>query len=95
MEAFLTITSVVFSELVLVIWYDQFTTLPSDVTFFKTLRMMNEVRPFRLVFSLQVHSPPASEGRLRLERAIDSLAEKGLLDFLNSPTTIRVVQRAL
>ena len=95
MEAFSTIMSPVFSELVVVIWYDQFTNLPSDVAFFKTLRMMEEVRPFRLVFLLQVHSPPSREGRLRLERAVELLTEKGLLDFLDSPTTIRVAQRSL
>lgn len=94
-EAFSTITSSVFSELVIVLWYDQFTSLPSDVTFFKTLRTMNEVRRFRLAFLLQVHSPPTREGRSRLEGAVASLAEKGLLDFLNEPTAVRVVQRSL
>ena len=95
MEAFSTITSPVFSELIVVIWYEQFTSLPSDIAFFKTLSMMNEVRPFKLGFLLQVHSPPSREGRLRLERAVESLTETGRLDFLNSPTTIRVVQRSL
>lgn len=95
MKVFSTITSPVFSELVLVIWYDQFTSLPLDVTFFETLRMMNEVRSFRLVFLLQVHSPPARDGRLRLERTVESLTEKGLLDFLTSPATVRVVQRSI
>ena len=95
MEVFSTITSPVFSELIVVIWYEQFTSLPADITFFETLRTMSEVRPFRLVFLLQVHSPPTKEARLRLGRVVESLIENRLLDFLNSPTSVRVVQRSL
>ena len=93
MEVFSTISSVVFSELVIIIWHDLFVRTLLDVTFFKTLRMMDEIRPFKLVFSLHIRSqnhPPWA--RLRIfENAIESAMEDGL-DFLNSPPILRIVR---
>jgi len=55
---------------------------------FETFRAMNEARPFKLVFSLEVPEFSQETGR-RLARALDSATAEGLLDFLNSPPTIR------
>jgi hypothetical protein len=52
MEVFLTITSPVFSELIVVLSLGAVSHLPSDVALFETLRTMNEVRHFKLVFLL-------------------------------------------
>jgi len=88
MEVFSTITSPVFSELVIVL-------AGSDMVYFrwkdtfKTLRMMNEVRPFKLMFLLEIPNFPQEEARQKLARALDSVTVEGLLDFLDSPPTIR------
>jgi hypothetical protein len=82
---FSTITSPVFFELVIVVGADVAAYVPSDVTLFETLHTMHGVRPFKLVFLLGV----MGEGRLRLEGALDSVVAGGLLDFLDSPPTIR------
>lgn len=59
-----------------------------DVTLFETLRAANEVRPFKLVFV------SAYDGfRRELERIVESLTTQGLLDFLESPPTIREALR--
>ena len=93
MQVFSTITSPVFSELVIVIWCDQFARALSDVTFFDTLRTMNEVRSFKLVFLLQTWSQYVFpwEKRRMFEEAIKSATE-GPLDFLDRPPTLRLVQ---
>jgi hypothetical protein len=62
---------------------------PSEDLFFETLRTMNGVRPFKLVFLLVAPDQSREEARRKLEGAIDSLAARGLLDFLDSPPTIR------
>jgi len=89
MEVFSTITSPVFFELVIVL-------AGSDMVYsrwkymFETLRAMSEVRPFVLVFLLEV--PDFSQGeesRRKLARALDLVTAEGLLDFLDSPPTIR------
>jgi len=88
MEVFSTITSPVFSELVIVL-------AGSDMVYFRwkdtfrTLRMMNEIKPFKLVFSLEVPDFSWEEARQKLARALDSVTAEGLLDFLGSPPTIR------
>lgn len=92
MEVFSTITSPVFSELIFVVWHDQFTRLLSDPTLFETLRTMNEVRPFELVFLLQLPHPLSRDGRRRFELSLETIIAKGLLDFLDSPPVIRIVQ---
>jgi hypothetical protein len=91
-EMFSTIASPVFFELIVVLWYDQFAYLPSDARFFEILRVMSKIRPFNLVFLLQVSCPPSGERRRRFERATELLIEKELFAFLDSPVTVRVVQ---
>ena len=91
MEVFSTIASPVFSELIFVVWHDQSARLLSDTTFFETLRAMKEVRDFNLVFLLQIPNPPTREGR-RFELALAEVNAKGLLDFLDSPPTVRVIE---
>ena len=87
MEAFSTITSPGFSELVFILASDETPDILSDVAFFKTLRMLSEIRPFKLVFSLVVLS--RSHRRRNLVKALRSVAAKGSLDFLDSPLAIR------
>jgi len=86
-DAFSTIRSPVFSELVVVLVRLEI-HLPWVATLFKVLHMMNEVRPFDLVFLLQV--PDFLEARRELMEVLDTVTAKGLLKFLNSPPTIRV-----
>jgi len=100
MDVFSTITSPVFSELVIILVGDGIARLPHEVMMFETLRKMNEVRPFNLVFSFE--GPPlvprggqsaSAEVRWKLEEALDYVATKGFLDFLDSPPIIRIVMR--
>jgi hypothetical protein len=92
MEVFSTITSPVFSELIFVIWHDQLVHLLSDAMLFETLRAMNEVRPLNLFFLIQIPHPPSREGQRRVELALEAVTAKGLLNFFDSPPSIRVVQ---
>ena len=92
MEVFSTITSPVFSELVIVLGATAVTYLPSEVMLFETLRTMNQVRPFRLVFLVAEPGPFWEVARQRVVEALDSLTARGLLDFLDSPHTIRSAQ---
>ena len=89
MEVFSTITSPVFSELIVALALFE-TCLPWAPLFFQALRTMNEVRPFKLVFLLEVSD--FWEARQELMEALDSATTKGLLDFLDSPPTIRRAQ---
>jgi len=91
-EVFSTITSPVFSELIFVVWYSQFPHLLLDATLFETLRTMNLVRPFKLAFLVQVPHSSSTEGRRKFEAALATVIARGLLDFLESPPTIRIVQ---
>lgn len=61
-----------------------------EVRIFETLRMMNETRPFELVFSLE--APPFSlpEARRTLEDVLEWATANGLLNFLDSPPSIRI-----
>ena len=86
MGVFSTITSPVFSELVIALRHHE-TDLSHGVTFLKALQRMNGIRPFKLVFLLEVSD--FQEGRRELTRALDSVTVRGLLDFLDSPPTIR------
>jgi hypothetical protein len=92
MEVFLTITSPVFSELVIVIGVDAVARLPSEVKLFKTLRTMNHVRVFKLVFLVVDPDSSQEKARRMLAGALDLAAARGLLDFLASPPTIRSVR---
>ena len=91
MEVFSTITSPVFSELVIVL--TERTTvvhLPWERALFELLRTMSEIRPFELVFFLQVDDLDCQEGvRRDLVEGLDMVVAKGFLDFLDSPPTIR------
>ena len=90
MEVFSTIASPVFSELVVVLDGEETPDLSSDLTFFETLCKMNELRPFKLVFSFDFRSSVGEEaGQRVLVEALDRLNAEGLLDFLASPFTIR------
>lgn len=48
---------------------------------------MHEVRSFKLVFSLEICSLPEAERELA--EVLVSVVAEGLLDFLDSPPTIR------
>jgi hypothetical protein len=89
MKIFSTITSPVFSELVILIGANAVTDSPSGDPFFETLRMMNGVRPFKLVFLLVVPDQSREEARRKLEEALGSVTARGLLDFFDSPPTVR------
>ena len=85
-EVFPTITSPVFSEFVIVLTGNMVAYLPQQVSLFGTLRTVNEIRPFKLAFLLDV-----SEGEVlrKLVGELDLVATNGFLDFLDSPPTIR------
>ena len=95
MDVFSTITSPVFSEVVIVLWGYEIASLPSQVALFQTLRMMNEARPFKLVFFAEVSGFYMDEERRELASALDSVITKGLLDFLASPPKIFIGVRTL
>ena len=78
-----------FSELVLVIAGHTVTYLPQDVTLFETLSKMYEAKPFNLVFLPEAPGLYQKEVRRGLAEALDSAVAEGLLDFLDSPPTIR------
>ena len=92
MQVFSTITSHVFSELVIVLEGDS-TRLPKEVTLFEVLRAMNGIRPFKLVFLLELPDCLQEEAGRKLVEALDSVTAKGFLDFLDSPPTIRRTQQ--
>ena len=92
MEVFLTITSPVFSELVIVLGVKTAAHLLSEVTLFETLRTMNKARHFKLVFLLVAMDSRREKTRRKLVGSLDSAAASGLLDFLDSPPTIRCTQ---
>jgi len=80
----------VFSELIIALMPYE-TCLPWAVKFFGELRTVHEVRPFKLVFLLEI-MPDYLEARRELAEALDSLTTKSLLDFLDSPPTIRIAR---
>ena len=90
MGVFSTITSPVFSELVVIILGSSVAYLPQNVTLFVTLRRMHEVRPFKLVFLLEI--PDRWGTQRRLADALNLLTAKGSFDFLDSPPTTRAAQ---
>ena len=94
MEVFSTIASPVFSELVIVTGTSTVAHLPSQVKFFETLRIMSEVRPFKLVFLLVDPDLFQEEARRNLTEVLESVATRGFLGFLDSPPTIRSVRSA-
>ena len=96
-----------FSELVIIISGCTLTYLSQEITFFETLRKMNEIRPFKLVFFLVdwdndregggvgVGLPPMESAELLREwsEAMDTAAaRKGFLDFYDPPPTARIIR---
>jgi hypothetical protein len=92
MEVFSTITSPVFSELVIILGANAITELPPEVKLFETLRTMSRARPFKLVFLLVAQDLFQGEAQRRLAGTSNSVAARGLLDFLASPPTIRIAR---
>ena len=88
-KVFSTITSPVFFELVVVLTGVSVVYLPQDVMLFESLRTMNGLRPFKLVFLLETSEFSQGEARRKLAEALDSVTAQGLLDFLNFPPVIR------
>ena len=78
-----------FSELFIVITIHGVFYLPPDVGVFETLRKMNELRPFKLVFLPEGSGFSRGKARQGLADALDLVVSKGHLDFLASPPTIR------
>ena len=89
MEVFSTITSPLFSEVIIILEDSDISRLPPQMQFFEILRVMNRVRTFNLVFLLEVPDFFLGEARQKLIGALDLVAARGLLDFLKSPPTIR------
>jgi len=91
MEAFSTIRSPVFSELVVIIPGYSVTYLPQKVALFDTLRAMNKVRRFKLVFLIDTLDGHRW-ARQALAEALKLVIACGFVDFLDSPPTIRVAE---
>ena len=89
MDTFSTITSPSFSELLIVLREGEIKNLSPDTAFFHALRIIHEIKGFRLVFLLHILHWPLGE-RVALGRALESAAAKGLFDSLDSPPIIRV-----
>ena len=84
---FSTIRSPAFSELVIIL---NVSHLPQDDMLCETLRRMNEVRSFKLVFLFEGLYCGVEEARRVLARSLELFIMKGVLDFLDSPPTIRI-----
>ena len=91
MWIFSTITSPVFSELAIVLTARGVTRLPQEFELFETLDKMYQFNPFELVFLLDVLDSVYGEARRKFVEVLDSVTAEGLLDFLESPPTIRWV----
>ena len=78
-----------FSELVIIIKAKAVAHLPFEVALFDTLRSMNGFRPFKLVFALVAPDLSLEKALRELGEALDSVTAEGLLNFLDSPPTIR------
>lgn len=88
MGAFSDITSPAFSELAIVLRRSEVAKIPSEIALFHTLRKMNEIKRFKLIFLLRILDWSQGEQRA-FEEVLESVAAKGLLDFLETPHTIR------
>ena len=78
----------VFSELIMFVRASGVTRASFDIALSETLRAMNQVRPFRLVFLPVTPDPLLGEARQKLEGAFDSVTARCLLDCLDSPPII-------
>ncbi|KAF9648102.1 hypothetical protein BDM02DRAFT_2358489 [Thelephora ganbajun] len=89
MDLLPTITSPTFSDVVVVLGYRDIL----DVHFFQyilfeMLRGMHEIKPFRLVFRLEIWDSDLEETLKRLRRHIDMEEARGGLEFLSCPPVI-------
>jgi len=92
-ELLSTITSSVFSEVVMVLEdSDVHDVIPWGL--FSVVRSMYEVKPFHLVFSLEIWEGDRKRATERFKRLIDAEAAKGGLDFLPCPPVIAFNTRA-
>jgi len=88
---FSTITSPIFSELVIVRSGKWTHNIAYDVRLAQTLQMMHKVRPFKLVFLFEgPYSSGPVDRRREMMEAVDDAVSKGFLDFLDSPPTVRI-----
>jgi len=88
-ELLSTITSPAFSDLVITVARYE-ARLPWAVPLFRELHVMNEVRRFKLVFFLKMLG--CLEAQRKLAEVLHSVTALGLLDFLDSPPTIRMAR---
>ena len=88
-RVFMTITSPMLSELVIVISGYDMTYLPREVGLFDALREMNEFKPFKLVFLPEGSSFGRETARQKFTEALDSVTARGFFKFLALPPTIR------
>lgn len=91
-EVFSTITSPVFSELVIVSTGSKLYHFSLSWTYIKILRTMSKVRPFKLVFLLEAPDYLQEQVRQVFARDLDFAVAEGHFDFLDSPPTIRVTE---
>ena len=95
-QTFRTITSPAFSELVVIPPYNKLDSLLSSTAFVEALRTMSLIRPFKLIFSVELWytpwlgGPPSWEEQRAIETVVEKATAKGLLDFLSSPPTVQV-----
>jgi len=81
----------VFNEFVIVL--DGRYDLPHEAELLETLDRLNVVRPFRLVFLLEVSDPLRDSARQTVTEMLEILTARGLLDFLDSPPVVRIARR--
>jgi len=92
-EMFSTITSPVFSELVIVLGGDLKDHLPPGILLGEELRELNKIRPFKLVFLFGGHHWGIGDPRGTLASSVASETRTGgYLGFLGSPPTVRISQ---
>ena len=91
MEVFSTITSPVFSELIIV-FVDHVAYFCQNTTFFNALHAMNEVRPFNSVFLFEVSDPPRWRVLQGSAEALELMVATGTFDFLSSPPTVCIAR---
>ena len=91
MNLFSSITSPVFSELAIIL-KSYAVNLPQEAELFETLRKMNEIRPFDLVFLLETSDFHQDGVRQQLAGALDSISADGSLDFLRSSPSVHVAR---
>jgi len=89
---FSTITSPVFSELVIVFAGHGISRLSQDAPLFTTLYTMNQIRPFKLVFLLEILGRSQEEALRELAAVLKPVYAKDLLYFLDFSPVIRCAQ---